>query len=120
MIITRLITNSGKLVKEVKPKNTKIQIIETKTNQLVKPFEKNSRLVTNGDIAISAPPITKIGGIAGWIIFKLFIIVASKTHPIKKIVNPTAITEDNDWNSCFNFIENHINIKLNDITLISI
>ncbi len=81
-------------MKTVKPKNNKIPVIEIKISQLAKRPEKNSRSIIRGKIVIIAPIMIKIDGIAGDIIFNSFIVVASKTHPIKVIAKPIVTTEE--------------------------
>ncbi|MFX1497306.1 MAG: hypothetical protein ACFFBH_07255 [Promethearchaeota archaeon] len=104
----------------VKLKNSKIRIIEIKTNQLINLLEKNSIFAIRGIVAVIVPTIIKIEGNTGDIRFNCFNAIVSKTHPIKTIVNPMATTDDTNWNSFFDFIENHINIILNIIILIKI
>jgi hypothetical protein len=86
----------GKFVNRVNPINSITPTNKITTSQLAKDFEKNSKLIIKGNVAVKIPIIMNTGGIKGINTLASFIGIASNSHPINTILNPIVTKEEID------------------------
>ena len=93
-IITKIKASVSRLKIKVADKNTPRNPIIAMIIQFAKALEKNSKLSTSGEMAISTPIRTSIDDIPGIINCNSFIVMYSNVQPIKNTVKPIAIIEE--------------------------
>jgi hypothetical protein len=86
----------GKFVNKVNPINKRTPAINIITSQFARDFEKNSKFIINGKVAVKIPIIMNTGGINGRITFAFFSGIASSAHPIIKMLKPIVTKEEID------------------------
>jgi hypothetical protein len=88
--------NKGRVVNIVNPINIMTPAISITTSQFARDFEKNSKLMSRGKVAINVPMIMNTGGKKGIKNPASFIAIASKSHPINTKLNPIVTKEEID------------------------